>query len=784
MINYLLRVLALASAVFAFSQTMDKSGIAGLLQNNSGLLSSMGIESSSVQKYLDSEREKGNGGMGVGKQSVSDSSNLFLPKDEALMKPVKNDTLFYVIVQDTVSMDSLMHDSTIIERIGRMPDPTKLIVKRRLLVDRASLRGPERYEVSFFRDAPTSVFGSTTNAINGDYPLKAGDKLVLTIWGEVEKEYPITINNQGNVNVEGIGLNSLNGLTLGQAQEVLKLKLIKIYAGIRSSRIFVNLRLESLSPVKIFLVGEVAKPGGYVFYGNTTVFQALYQAGGPNNLGTVRNIQITRGDTTFTVDLYDYLMQGKKPEPSVLNDGDIVFLPRAEILAQARGDMGRPAIYELKKGEGVRELLQYAGQVNPSAAEQRMVLQRYFPGGKQDYMDLKTPKEYMDSTASLPLQDGDVLWLTKSTDKPKEFVTIIGAVKYPGTYQFKSGMTVPDVVQVAGGALEETYMGRVQILRPLPTGGYNMLSQPLQGSVATPLVQRDTLIVFSLKDLHTPDSVTITGAVEHPGRFEYYQGVTAKDLILSAGGFLPNREVGKIRLEHVRSDSRGMEVEALSITDNYESEAGGQILLKPWDHLEVPIDPNFQRPQMVKLAGAFKSPGSYALLHPGEKLMELIDRAGGFQQEAYLVGAQFYRNKDSIGQIGFDLKAAMAGSKRDNIELQDGDSLFVSIPKVHIRVVGEVGYPSNVLYKPGKSIAWYISQAGGFRETSDLDRVMIRFANGAVSTEFDADREPDPGSMIIVPFKTPPPPVNWYVVASTFAGLITAAATLMIAYKK
>lgn len=712
----------------------------------------------------------------------NDSSSLFLNDDSLLAAPSKDqmDTMTYILKKDTISVDSLRYqDSSIVKKMGLTKDRRQMVVMRKIpYTPKKSLT---RYDLDVFAQTPASLFGSTTNGINGNYPIKPGDDLVLTIWGEVEKEYPAKVNNQGKVMIEGIGLVSLNNTNLGQAEEILKVKLGKIYSGIGRGRTFVNLRLEKLSPIKIFVLGEVGKPGGYVFYGNTSVFQALYLAGGPSKNGSVRNVQITRSDTVMNVDLYEYLMKGIIPEPSVLHDGDIVFLPRASILAGIKGDVGRPGIYELKTGESVKELLSFSGQVNATAASQKMVMQRILPDGRPDYLTLDTPENFLKGTTAFPVQDGDTLQVFASSEKSRDHATIIGAVKYPGTYQLSPDMKVTDLLTVAGGMLEETYQGRLQVLRTLPGGGFQLLSQSMSGA-AIALLPRDTVVVYSMKDLHTADSVTISGAVAHPGRFEFLDGMAAKDLILKAGGFLANRQKGTVRLEHVRKDSRGMEVELVSIQDNYEADANSQTKLKPWDHMEVPVDPNFYRPQKVKLAGAFKTPGEYSLLYPGEKMKSLIERAGMFQEDAYLDGAQFFRNSDSIGQIGFNITDAMAGVATDNIQLQNGDSIWIPIPKVHIRVVGEVGYPCNVLYKPGKSIAWYITQAGGFRASSDLGRVMIRYANGAVSTEFDAERDPDPGSMIIVPYKEPPPAVNWYQVASTAATILGTVATLLLAY--
>lgn len=786
---FLLLVDAFAQDASSF-QSLIAGQRAGIDIESQGVGSLSQSELLYMQKTMQKERMDKSGAKAFqGSLSRSDSSSLLLPTDSSLLggPGQRSDTLRYTVVLDTIPLDSLKFYEKDIELVeGITPDGKFQIVKIRKRVPHQYKA--VRYEQTVFETANSSIFGSTTSGVNGDYPIKAGDRLVLTLWGEVEKEYPITVNNQGKVTVEGVGMVALNNTNLAEAEAILKGKLSKIYSGITRKATFVNLRVEELSSIKVFILGEVNKPGGYVFYGNTSVFQALYQAGGPNAKGSVRMVQITREDTVFQLDLYQYLMYGKKPEPSVLLDGDVLFLPRASILAEAKGDVGRPAIYELKPGEGVTELLEFAGKVNPTAADQGMVVERLFAGGRKDFNSIAAPKAYAVGGEKYPLQDGDVLQVFQSSEPSSLSVTILGSIKYPGTYQFLEGMLAPDLVKVAGGPTEQTYEGRIQVLRPVAKGGYNLFSQSLTGP-GIALKARDTLIVYSARDLHKTDSVTISGAVAKPGAYEFYEGMTAKDLVLLAGGFTPQREEGKLRLDRLNATGRGTHTQVLTIADNYDAEASGSAIpLKPWDHVEVPVNPDFHRPEKVVLHGAFRKPGTYNLLHPGETLSELVKRSGGFQDEAYLDGAQFYRHAlvrdtlDTLGQIGLDLQKALKGDGRNNVQLQHGDSLYVPILKVSVRVTGEVGFPTNVLWRKGRPADWYVSQAGGFNLYSDPDRVMIKFANGSIVLASQAERDPDPGSEIIVPFKKPPEPVQWTQVVSAFGTILTALAAFVIAY--
>lgn len=655
---------------------------------------------------------------------------------------------------------------------------------------------PQRYESTFFKTADPSIFSSVTSGVNGNYPLKPGDELVLTIWGGVEKEQWLTINNRGMINVEAVGMVSLNGTTLAAAEGILKTKLSKVYSGINRGQTFVNLRLEKLSPVKVFILGEVEKPGAYVFHGNTTVFQALYMAGGPNSEGSVRSVQVARGDSIFNVDLYDYLMHGKSTNSTILFDGDVVFLSRAKVLAEIDGAVGRPAIYELKENESIAQLLAFAGGISPSAAEQNMVLQRIYPDGRKDYETILKPSDYISGKDSLSLRNGDVLTVFWSAEISVFNTTILGAVKYPGTYQLKDNMTAVELVQISGGLQEAGYSGRVHILRTVPEGGYQLFSQKLDDEKSIVLQSRDTLVVYSLRQMFRPDSVSIGGAVLNPGYYQYYEGMDAKDLVLLAGGYLAESKRGTLSIGRLNNDGTVTSTEH-SVLQTYDNNKDSSIKLFPWDHVKVPYDSSFYRPELVVLSGAFRNPGVYSLSHPEETLESLINRTGGFSDEAYIDGAKFFRRAllpndvksvfadssgrdTTLGLVGINISKALKKEKRNNISLMDGDSIHIPQKSISVRVTGEVGLTTNVLWRKGARTSWYIDQAGGFKLTGDKDRVVIKYANGSVSLASEADREPDPGSEIFVPYKTPPEEIRWPQVVGAFGTLATGLGSLAI----
>jgi len=786
-------ILLVLVKVMAFSQT--SSGGLGeqlLMQNmtgGTGVQQLTGAQPSMaellyIQQMMGQERQRGSALM-----LKNDSTNLFLGADTALGMPLLSmDTLSYVMMIDSIPIDSLPFYNDI-EEIRKMTlDGKKRVVLRKKKVPKKA-ETLSRYESSFFKTANPSIFSGVTSGVGGDYPIKPGDELVLTIWGAVEKETNLRVNNQGKINVESVGLVSLNGVTLAAAEGILRTKLSKVYSGISSGKTFVNLRFESLSPVKVFLLGEVEKPGAYVFYGNTTVFQALYMSGGPSPNGSVRYVQIARKDSTFNVDLYDYLIYGKNSTRATLFDGDIVFLPRAKILAEIDGAVGRPAIYELKEGEGVAQLLSFAGSINPDAAEQSMVLTRIYPNGKKDYETISKPNDYISGKESLPLKNGDALLVFKSVEEPMFNTTILGAVKYPGTYQLKDNMTTANLVEISGGLLEAGYSGRVHVLRAIPKGGYQLFSQNLEEEPIK-IKSRDTLVVYSLKEMFKSDSVSIGGAVLKPGYYQYYEGMDAKDLVLLAGGYLSESKRSSLAIGRLDKEGRTVKNTEYSVDPSYDNHNNEKIKLHAWDHVEIPYDSNFYRPELVVLAGAFKRPGVYSLAHPDETLESLIKRAGGFLDEAYLDGAKFFRrsmvNDDTadvtLGLVGINISKVLKKEVRNNISLMNGDSIHIPQRSVSVRIWGHVGATTNVLWKKGASVKWYLNQAGGVSIDGDEDRVMIKYANGSVALASDAERGPDPGSEIFVPYKKPPEPVVWTQVVSAFGTVAQAISTLLIAY--
>jgi polysaccharide biosynthesis/export protein len=751
----------LLSALSAFSQSLeDKVSQSRKLQAQS----LMGLEQTSIDSILN-ER-------GTQKKAV-DTRQKAGSLDEQRETPVLDSMYSGPVEFDSLeleSADSLHSDSTkargALKRKRRLPAPP-----------------PKRYEQRIFRTTDRTAFTSAGGSAGRDYVLGPGDAITVSVWGDKEKQYSFILNREGKIFMEGVGVVPLSGGNLAEAQKTLSQRLAKVYSGIGRGTTHVDVSLGKAGPIRVFVLGEVKTPGGFVFSSQSSVLSALYFAKGPSDIGTVRNLQLTRSGNKFVLDLYKYLIRGESLNPHMLQDGDILFSARAELLVDVQGDVGRPATYELKKGEGVKELLEFAGGVNPTAAAQRLTLQRIFDDGKVDFIDLEAPKAYLSGKATMELKDGDKVIVHKSTELSSNFLTVTGPVKYPGTYEATGINSVTQLVGKAGGLREDAYLGRVHVVRFMPDGSSNLLAYSLDENAildTIPLRPKDNVILYSLKEMYLPDSVQVAGAVFKPGKYEFRAGMTAKDLVMQAGGFLPHHESG--RLVIFRSNGRERKAEQISLVleDGLaKSETG--FTLKANDMVHVPVDPHWYQMEVVTLEGLLVHPGKYSLLFPGEKLSSVIDRAGGFKDNAYIQGGRFFRSKDSVGRVGINLAQAMESKNgKSNIGMVGGDSIFIPERLNTVKVIGEVGFETSVLAREGATVQYYIEKAGGFTRRSEKNRVVVQYANGETSRDGYFNRKPDAGSVIYVPQGPEPKPIDWFTGMNALLGTAGVAAAVIL----
>jgi protein involved in polysaccharide export with SLBB domain len=507
-----------------------------------------------------------------------------------------------------------------------------------------------RYENIIFSQSLPTAFYEVQGLIPADYPLKHGDNLELSLWGAVEKQFALSVNNQGNVFVEGAGLINVANLNLGEAEKLITKKLQSIYSGIIQGRISVNLRPTRLSPTKVFVMGAVKRPGGYDLPGNSNVFLALYKAGGSDDYGSVRNIIIRRanGDSA-KIDLYDFLLRGKKSGEGLLRDGDLVFVPKAQKLVKATGTIGRPAIYELKNGETLTNLLAFAGGLLPNT-DHTINLWRINETGAPDVFDPGPARDFASGKKEFQMQDGDSIFVFSSTKPNTNAIQVAGSVFYPGFYVWTEGMSIKDAVALAGGLSSEAFKDRAVIERVNADSSYSYFSDDFNGSRKFKLLAGDNVIVLDSRILKSWRTISVTGYVKEPSDFEWQENLDALDLIALCGGFLPNANKNEITIERLREGNK-IENITFPVKNELSVKSNKNIIVKPGDRVVVTIDTSYYEQEIIALTGAFKNPGFYSLVKRGETFKNFINRVAIMDESAYIKGGQLFRKVPKSSDI-------------------------------------------------------------------------------------------------------------------------------------
>lgn len=643
-----------------------------------------------------------------------------------------------------------------------------------------------RYAQRIFRSANPSLFASHVGAVGSSYLLGAGDQVILTLWGQKEARYELTLDRSGQISVEGVGVVSLNGLTLKDAQALLKNRLTRLYSGMASGQTSMDMTLGKLRQIRVFVNGDVVSPGSYLLSGNTNVFNALYQAKGPTELGSERKIEIVRGSSRFEVDLYAYLFKGVRQSRDMLQDGDIVRVPVRGPVVDVRGEIGRPGRYELLPSESAKDLLAYCGGLKVTTASQGILATRIFENGRREALTLPSPEEIAAGKLAVRLKDGDSLYVHKGKDPSRITVKVGGEVRFPGAYPHRPGMTVSDLVSLAGGFSSAIYRGNGLLFRVLPDGNRSSRSISVEPLSQEALSAGDSLAFFDRFEFTRPRQVQVTGGVARPGSYPLDSGMTARDLVLLAGGLTKDADPSRARLETGLDAAYGAEVQVLDLGLLLEG-SGARTELKDGGHLAIPLKVYDGSLALVTVKGMAAMPGTYALRSSTERLSELLARAGGLRAEGYASGTLLLR--PVVGRIAINVSRALSNpGGDDDLVLRGGDTLFVPSRPATVTVSGRVNDPSNIPWKQGKNWKWYISMAGGMTDSADGGRVYLRLADGSVQTrDYGIDSLPNPGSEIVVPFRKPPEPIKYTDIIGALgatASLILSAVTIFLLVSK
>ena len=565
--------------------------------------------------------------------------------------------------------------------------------------------------------------------------------------------------------------------------------------------------LGKLRAIRVFVVGAVNRPGSYEMSSVSRVLTALYAAGGPTFDGTMRTIQLVRdGEPVLEFDLYAYLLAGSRQGDAQLREGDTVFVPDVGPRVKVSGEVKRPLLYELKMGEDLEDLLGFCGGFTARAATEVVHLRRILPpqerrSGQPDFVfqDVAMDEGARGTLDPVLLRDGDVITVDTIAEIFTNFVKVDGRVKRPGSYEYLPGMGVMDLVNRAGGLWPDALLDIVVVDRIDPEGNLSSLSlalgKVLRGEIPDILLhERDVVHVFTRWELEDRPLVYINGEVNAPFSEPWREGMTLRNLVLKAGGLktsadLLRAEVARLRRDAVNSRDLGLQPE--QTVDMLEVSLGADFLtapdgmvLQPWDRVYIRKLPWWQTQRTVKVRGEVFYPGMFSLERQDERLSSLIARAGGLKPDAYLVGARIIRAQDEVGNIAIDLQEALAhpGGQEDII-LQDGDQLVIPDRMFTVKVQGEVGFPTSLVFRKGLKINDYVDMAGGYLEEADKDRARVVWPNG-MSLPNQGGSEVVAGSTIIVPLKQPDDGRDTWETIRDISSIVASLATVWLIVDK
>ena len=641
--------------------------------------------------------------------------------------------------------------------------------------------------------------------VDEDYPVGPGDEVIITIWGEVELRHDLIVDREGQIFIENVGLVKLAGLTLKQVRKKLFRIMGKSYSSLLNNKAFLDVSLGKLRSIRVYVVGDVKAPGVFTVPALFTPLHMLFYAGGVNETASLRNIQVVRNDRKIaTIDFYEFLKEGKEFANVRLQTHDVILVPTAQKKVHLSGAVKKPAVFELKPNEGLKEAIELAGGFVENAYLGNIQIQRFV-----DNKDLKlisvNYEELLKNHENFELLNGDRIFVPYLDRELLNYVTISGPIYGPDRFEYYPGMTIKDLMNQIDSLRGDAYLERVQITRILPDRRQQILSINLKDIVESPqadfpLMAQDHISISSSLSLFPPDSVAIYGAVNKPGKYLLKKDMSLKDLIFEAGGFLKNAliteaEVSRIYPFKPKDRNKLATLLTVPIDSNYTKDLlvspDEQFFLKPFDNVFIRTNSDWELQRNVSVQGEVVRPGSYTLQSKTERITDLIARAGGLKNTAYLEGARFYRTRDGVGQIGIDFKKIFKNpDDPQNIFLQAGDRIVIPEKMFTVRVVGGVHFPVSVLYEKGKGIDYYIKAAGGYTDLADKGNVTIKLANGK---QMQPKRflfwkylpeEITAGSTIFVPVLAEKKEIDWSGAIRDAAAVLSSVATTILIYDR
>lgn len=691
-----------------------------------------------------------------------------------------------------------------------------------------SLNYKEIYGHKIFNTQALSFEPSENLATPQNYRLGPGDEVIIDIWGTSEDHLREMISPEGSIMIAQIGPVYLNGMTISDANKHIKNAFSRKYAGMSEAETDVQVTLGQVRTIQVDILGEVATPGTFRMSPFSSVFHALYLSGGINDIGSLRNIQVLRNNKKVAgVDIYEYLFNGKTNGNIRLQEGDVIIVPPYEQLVSIDGNVKRPMYYEIKPDETIKTILDYAGGFTGDAYSGMVRLERQ-SGTENELYNIERGE-----FCSYRLKDGDMITVGTILDRYANRVELKGAVYRPGMFAIGRDIrTVSDLIRKADGLTDNAYDDRVLLYREGPDMQLQIIALDLKNIMAgispdVELKRNDIIEISSIDDLTDRGDITIAGQVTNPGTYPYAENMTVEDIILQAGGLLEGASTARVDVSRrivdptsVTATQQLSHVYSVSIDGGFAVGKGEHFVLKPYDRVVVRKSPGYGAQTTVEINGEVLFDGEYVLQRRNERVSELVKRAGGVIEGAYIKGASLSRKlteaeyiarketlrlamaNNQAGQadslalskievsdtynVGIDLQKALnnPGSTYDLV-MQPGDVLYVPQEQSTVKITGDVMFPNAVVYEPGKKLSYYIDQAGGYGQQAKKGKAFIVYLNGTVA-KAKKNTPIEPGCQIIVPSKPKNSGTDWtkiLTLATNFTSVATMAATITNIFK-
>lgn len=780
-----------------------------------------GVDISQIRRLKDKyDRQMNQKGLG----NVSDET---LQPDDSRMRKNKQDATNSAL--NKYSNNRIQRNSA--DRIEiNEKDPEFLLIQKELsyltpkdsiewlkeLLDEKSKMKKKVFGRDIFNNKELSFEPNMNIATPQRYVLGPGDNVIIDVYGASQKTFNVVVSPDGEVTIEDFGPIKVSGLTVEQANAK-----VRSLLGARYSSSKTKLTVGQTKTMMVNVMGEVKVPGTYTLSAFATVFHALYMAGGINDLGTLRNIKVYRQNRLVTVvDIYDYILNGKLTGNIRLMDNDVIVVGPYDCLVTISGKVKRPMIYEMKKSESVGSIIKYAGGFTGDAYTKAVRLLR------------KTGREYSVFNIgefdinSFHLADGDSIGVDSIINRYENMVEIKGAIFRPGMYNIgKDINSVRTLIEHAEGLTEEAFTNRAIIHRMKSDRTLEVIAVDVKGimdgSVAdVPLKKNDVLFIPTKSEMQTKRTITIHGEVNYPGMYVYADHETLEDFILQAGGLKDKASIIKVDVARrilnpkaITTDSVIAKTYTFALKEGFVIDGTPGFELQPFDEVYVRKSPGYSHQQNIQVEGNVMFAGTYTLSSKNERLSDIIKKAGGVTDLAYVPGARLERRitpderlrmqtvikmaqmqsgkKDSLDMkkldlgdtyyVGIELDKALKEPGGDaDLVLREFDRIIVPEYNGTVKISGDVMYPNTVAYEKGRKAGWYINQAGGWGNRAKKSHTYIVYMNGTVA-KVGHNAKVRPGCEIIVPSKPESSGkslTQWLSIGTSVASIATMIATM------